>query len=324
MSVVDRLFQLHRPRTKDILQFFPGGELRGILEFLENLSKRGLIDSLRQFIVEFPKFTGLVIFAGILVYAGFDLFEDHHHWLLATPRRIAEALKSGLYQYNGGASMQAQAPRLCIGVIPDGNRRWAKAKGLSSAEGHFFGSARIVDIVRTATVIPAISHLVIYVLSYDNFQKRSPEEQDNLLAILEKWVDELREMDAEGQICLNIVGEPNERIQRILSLPSIKTRERNNDDAGEGILKVSLLVCYDGRREIIQAGGDPEKLWIQDEIDAVIRTGGTHRASGFCTFQTAYADWFFDDRMWPDITPSVFYEYVEKIQRGISLQNHGR
>lgn len=319
MSVVDRLFQLHRPRTKDNLQFFPGRELQGILEFLENLSKRGLIDSLRQFIVEFPKFTGLAIFAGILVYAGFDLFEDHHHWLLATPRRIASALKSGLYQYNDVPQIQAQK-RLCIGVIPDGNRRWAKENGLSSAEGHFFGSARIVDIVRTATVIPAISHLVIYVLSYDNFQKRSLEEQDNLLAILEKWVDELREMDAEGQICLNIVGEPDERIQRILPPPLTK----NTEGVNEGILKVSLLVCYDGRREIIRAGGDPEKLWIQDEIDAVIRTGGTHRASGFCTFQTAYADWFFDDRMWPDITPAIFYEYLVKIQHAVSLQNHGR
>jgi len=319
MSVVDRLFQLHCPRTKDFLQFFPGEELQGILEFLENLSKRGLIDSLRQFILEFPKFTGLVIFAGILVYAGFDLFEDHHHWFLATPRRITEVFKSGLYQYNASV----QAPKLCIGVIPDGNRRWAKAKGLSSAEGHFFGSARIVDIVRTAVIVPAISHLVIYVLSYDNFQKRSPEEQDNLLVILEKWVDELREMEADGQIRLNIVGEPDERIQRILP-PKKEHFDVDEDNGTERGLKVSLLVCYDGRREITQAGGDPERMWIRDEIDAVIRTGGTHRASGFCTFQTAYADWYFDERMWPDITPAVFYEYLVKIQRGISLQNHGR
>jgi len=314
MSVVDRLFQRHLPRIRDILQFFPGRELYGILRFLENIPEAGIYDSLRQFILEFPRFTALVIFSGIIAYSGFDAIEDYHHWLLATPKRIMSSLKMGLYQYT---DIAGENRKLCIGIIPDGNRRWAKEKSLTSAEGHFFGSARIIDIVKTATIIPSISHLVIYILSYDNFQKRSPEEQDHLLEILEKWIDELRELDTDGKIRLRIVGEPDERIRQIL--PDDATS--NGDD---GILQVSLLVCYDGRREILQAGGDPDKMWIRDEIDAVIRTGGTHRASGFCTFQTAYADWFFDDRMWPDITPAIFYEYLAKIQHAVSLQNHGR
>jgi undecaprenyl pyrophosphate synthase len=314
MSVVDRLFQRHLPRTRDILQFFPGRELYGILRFLENIPEAGIYDSLRQFILDFPRFTALVIFSGIITYSGFDAIEDYHHWLLATPKRIMSSLKMGLYQYT---PIAGENRKLRIGIIPDGNRRWAKEKSLTSAEGHFFGSARIIDIVKTATIIPSISHLVIYILSYDNFQKRSAEEQGHLLEILEKWIDELRELDTDGKIRLRIVGEPDERIRQIL--PDDATS--NGDD---GILQVSLLVCYDGRREILQAGGDPDKMWIQDEIDAVIRTGGTHRASGFCTFQTAYADWFFDDRMWPDITPAIFYEYLAKIQHAVSLQNHGR
>lgn len=327
MSAVDRLFQRHLPRIQDILQFFPGRELYGILRFLENIPEAGIYDSLRQFILDFPRFTALVIFSGIIAYSGFDAIEDYHHWLLATPKRIMSSLKMGLYHYTHepsnfitGESSASENRKLCIGIIPDGNRRWAKGKSLTSAEGHFFGSARIIDIVKTATIIPSISHLVIYILSYDNFQKRSPEEQGNLLEILEKWIDELRELDTDGKIRLRIAGEPDERIKKILPELSYDNSNSGND----GILQVSLLVCYDGRREILQAGGDPDKMWIRDEIDAVIRTGGTHRASGFCTFQTAYADWFFDDRMWPDITPAIFYEYLAKIQHAVSLQNHGR
>ena len=77
-------------------------------------------------------------------------------------------------------------------------------------------------------------------------------------------------------------------------------------------------------QEIQQAQGDPARLWVKGELDGVIRTGGTKRASGFCTYQTGYSEWFFTDIMWPDMTPTLFYEYVTKIEESVGLQNHGK
>ena len=68
--------------------------------------------------------------------------------------------------------------------------------------------------------------------------------------------------------------------------------------------------------------GDPDRLWLTDTIDAVIRTGNTRRASGFCTYQTAYSEWFYPDIMWPDMSLEVFKSIVDDITK--VEQNYGK
>jgi undecaprenyl pyrophosphate synthase len=164
------------------------------------------------------------------------------------------------------------------------------------------------------------------VLTYDNIQKRSPKEQRCLLAILRGWVKELLWLNQSGLVRVQVCGEPTDEVLSCLEGVPINPGVDNPDaTAGsEHPLLVTLLIGYDGRREIQQAQGDPARLWVKGELDGVIRTGGTKRASGFCTYQTGYSEWFFTDIMWPDMTPALFYEYVTKIEESVGLQNHGK
>jgi undecaprenyl pyrophosphate synthase len=222
-------------------------------------------------------------------------------------------------------SVNDVSKKLCIGIIPDGNRRWSSLNDLPKFMGHFIGASRIADIIRYCCLLDnRIGHLVIYVLSYDNFLKRNTVEQSALLQILEYWIQEFDLIHRSNQASIQIIGEPTPEIYNIISKSSIPVNPRKNENpmSVNDKLKVSLLLCYDGRREIHQARGNPDDLWITDSIDAVIRTGKTRRASGFCTYQTAYSEWFYLDYFWPDISISIFKQIVDDITS--VEQNYGK
>jgi len=195
--------------------------------------------------------------------------------------------------------------KLTVGIIPDGNRRWAKSLNKRPGYGHLCGSNTIVETIFTAIRLQCIDHLVIYVLSYDNFQKRSPQEQSDLLHILTQWTTELNILLSIGiPIQFQIIGEPTDSLKK----PFLPLTEHVLDKIPS--LKVSFLVCYDGQREIQQSNGNPEQLWLKDDINLVIRTGNTRRSSGFCLYQTSYSEWYYLKKMWPDFNGEDFRKII--------------
>jgi tritrans,polycis-undecaprenyl-diphosphate synthase [geranylgeranyl-diphosphate specific] len=205
--------------------------------------------------------------------------------------------------------MNSNTPPRVVGVIPDGNRRWAKSLkfNVNSSYGHFFGAYKISNLIRWAIIDPKVSHLVVYLLSYDNYTKRSEEEQNAILDILRSWVQEFTILNRSNQADIAVLGEPDPTFQSVLEPLPINPKQRNMEKT-----RISLLVCYDGRREIQQAQGDPDRMWLQEDIDVVIRTGYTQRASGFCTYQTAYSEWFYVGMYWPEFSVQTFRNIINE------------
>lgn len=327
---VDHMFQVTKPRIIDAcnLAGFERHRERGgmvlstIVSLPTYISAHGLDAAIRWVVDRHPREVAQLILFGTVWSAIPDDFPETSNWMYTTLFEMFRWLATfGVRQ----ARIDGSKP-LTVGIIPDGNRRWGRSRDIGPDNGHFFGSARVMECIRSAVADGRIGHLVVYVLTYDNIQKRSPKEQRCLMAILRGWVKELLWLNQSGLARVQVCGEPTGDVLRCLE--GVPINPEMADPASEAgcddPLLVTLLVGYDGRREIQQAQGDPARLWVKDELDGVIRTGGTKRASGFCTYQTGYSEWFFTDIMWPDMTPTLFYEYVTKIEESVGLQNHGK
>lgn len=312
---MEDVFRQHKPRWRDSIDLLRLDTVKDILMIPEMFQSVG--DIFEVLIRLFIKNPFLLTIVCILI--NLEPLIKHLNYEDSVFLHTIYSLKS-LCSMQMGMRMEMDK-RLCIGLIPDGNRRWAKDNNLPTHIGHFIGASRIADIIRYCCLLDTrIRHIVVYVLSYDNLMKRSAEEQSALISILEHWLEEFDLIHKSKQADICVVGEPTEELRHILSKTSLTINPICSKDSHR--LKVSLLLCYDGRREIHECGGDPSRLWLNDTIDAVIRTGNTRRASGFCTYQTAYSEWFFPDLMWPDMSIPTFRNIVNDI---INVeQNYGK
>jgi len=206
-----------------------------------------------------------------------------------------------------------------VGVILDGNRRWAKASGMDDVvHGHRRGAEKIEDLLEWCTDA-GVEVVTLWLLSNDNLT-RSPEELAGLFRVIEDVVGELAQPQRPWR--LTVVGAldllPPETAESLKA-----AAERTSDRAG---LAVNIAVGYGGRREIAdavrsllhehaEAGTSIEELaeildvdHIADHLytrgqpdpDLVIRTSGEQRLSGFLLWQSAHSEFYFCDALWPD------------------------
>jgi short-chain Z-isoprenyl diphosphate synthase len=209
-----------------------------------------------------------------------------------------------------------------IGVILDGNRRWAKENpsksgDRSSSRGHRAGAGKIIELL-TWCEETSIDLVTLWLLSSDNL-KRSPEELESLFAIIGETVDDL---SATGRWSIKVVGSREllpESLNNRLSAAEEKTR-------GMGGVAVNVAIGYGGRLEIVDAvkkylkeceksGKGISK--IAEEFDAsaidrylytagqpdpelVIRTSGEQRLGGFLLWQSHQSEFYFCEAYWPD------------------------
>jgi short-chain Z-isoprenyl diphosphate synthase len=204
-----------------------------------------------------------------------------------------------------------------VGVMLDGNRRWARAVGASTAAGHRAGAANISPFLEWCDEL-GIEIVTLWLLSTDNLS-RPAKELEPLLGIIAEVVEEVA---ATGRYRIHPVGAldllPDE-IERRLKLAEEATRDV------DGIL-VNVAVGYGGRREITdavrsllhehaQAGSSLEELAEiidvdhiaehlytkgQPDPDLVIRTSGEQRLGGFLLWQSAHSEFYFCEAYWPD------------------------
>jgi undecaprenyl diphosphate synthase len=219
----------------------------------------------------------------------------------------------------------------CVGIIMDGNRRWAKARGLQSLEGHTAGFAKAKEIIRHA-FSRGVETIILYAFSTENWN-RSPTEVGYLMNLFGgALIRDLEELAQEG-IRVRFIGDMA-RLPEKLRASAKKLEEKGSvDPVGKTLV---IAISYGGRSEILAAVnkllGQGKKevqeeeftssLWgagIRDP-DLIIRTGGERRLSGFLTWQSIYSELFFSDSFWPDFTKeefdSILAEFNQRERRG--------
>jgi undecaprenyl diphosphate synthase len=216
----------------------------------------------------------------------------------------------------------------CVGIILDGNRRWAKERGLATLEGHRAGKAALKTAARFIGK-RGVRHLVVYAFSTENWN-REAEEVSYLLSLFQEVVqEELSELGKEG-FRIRFVGQ-RERFSKELqdAMALVEEKTARND-------ALTLWVClsYGSRAEIataartLQARGEEitdeslgNALWTagMPNPDIIIRPGGEKRLSNFLLWQSAYAELFFIDAYWPDFSEKIFdgilAEFAERERR---------
>jgi short-chain Z-isoprenyl diphosphate synthase len=204
-----------------------------------------------------------------------------------------------------------------VGVIVDGNRRWARASGGSSALGHAAGAGKISEFLGWCDEID-VEVVTLWLLSTDNLA-RPHSELEPLVRIIEQLVETLA---ADGRWRVNPVGAPDLLPDRTAAV--LKAAAEVTEDVGGMV--VNVAVGYGGRRELADAmrsllhehasrGTTIEELAElldvehiaehlytrgQPDPDLVIRTSGEQRLSGFLLWQSAHSEFYFCEAMWPD------------------------
>ncbi|MGK2851971.1 MAG: polyprenyl diphosphate synthase [Candidatus Limnocylindrales bacterium] len=205
-----------------------------------------------------------------------------------------------------------------VAIIMDGNRRWARARDLPELDGHAAGVEAIRTLLRHA-VRRAIPVLTLYAFSRENWA-RSDDEVTGLFGLLEAAIrSETDELRREG-VRVRLLGRMDELpdATRASIAQSVEATE-----GGERLL-LNIAFNYAGRtelvdavRQLVAAGTDPKAV---DEAavsaalytaglpdpDLLIRTGGEQRLSNFLIWQSAYAEFYFCEDLWPDFGPEAF------------------
>lgn len=215
-----------------------------------------------------------------------------------------------------------------IAIIMDGNRRWAKEKGLSASEGHRAGAETLVKLVRHVAKLN-IKYLTVYALSTENLSNRSKLEVGSLFKLLqEKIVEHLGELNKEG-IKLKILGD-------LSALPNIVQKSVNKASSllnNNTQAQLNIALNYGSRAEIVRAAKKivetklplseideqelSEKLYTEGipDPEIVIRTGGEKRISNFLLWQIAYSELFFTETLWPDFSPQELDTIIKEYSR---------
>jgi len=195
-----------------------------------------------------------------------------------------------------------------LGIILDGNRRWAKERGLPTFEGHRKGLEKIKEVVKWSQE-RGIKILTLFVFSTENWN-REKKEVDYLMKLAEKIIsDNLEKLNKEG-VKVRTIGQ-RERLPKFLQEKINKAEEltKNNDK-----MTLNFAISYGGRAEIVQAIKNivdkkipvdkitediiKENLWTSD-VDLIIRTGKERRISNFLIWQAAYSELYFSEKYWP-------------------------
>lgn len=203
-----------------------------------------------------------------------------------------------------------------IAIIMDGNRRWARSRGLPDSKGHEAGAKNLENIVNYCRDL-GITNLTVYALSTENWRKRSLEEVKGIFDLFRqiyvKWKNDYHKSGIKFFVLGNFQAFPL-RVRDLIKkmMDQILDEER---------IKFNVALNYGGRDEIITAIQNiikdkvpakevNEKLISnylythgQPDPDLIIRPGGEFRLSNFLLWQMSYAELFFTDILWPDFTP---------------------
>lgn len=210
-----------------------------------------------------------------------------------------------------------------LGIILDGNRRWAKEKGLSAFEGHRKGLDKIKEVINWCKE-KGIKTLTLFVFSTENW-KRPKKEVNYLMKLAEKMESHFSEA-VKQNIKLRVIGQRDKLpIAVQTSIKKIENLTKNNN-----AMTLNFALSYGGRAEIVEAikniirqKVDVDKideslisrnLWTSD-LDLIIRTGKEQRISNFLIWQAAYSELYFFKKYWPDFNKRDLDQAISEYAR---------
>lgn len=221
-----------------------------------------------------------------------------------------------------------------IGVIMDGNGRWAKKRGLPRSAGHKAGAESLKKIVTEANNM-GIKYITVYAFSTENW-KRPQAEVDYLMSLLMDYLVNAEKTLANENVRIRAIGsraELSEEMRRQIK----KTEEFTSNRTG---IVMNIALNYGGREEIVHAARElgrkvkegllmPEDITEkeiennlytagQPDVDLLIRTSGEQRLSNFMLWQVSYAEMVFVNKLWPDFKPKDLRDCI------LTFQGRGR
>jgi len=208
---------------------------------------------------------------------------------------------------------QPKEQRLHVAIIMDGNGRWAQARNLPRAAGHRAGAENVRSVVESALRL-GVGTLTLYAFSSDNWQ-RPPAEVGTLMRLLHEYLLTDTNACIQHGVRLSIIGR-RDRLPRALC-DAIEIAEAAT--AAGRALHLRFAVDYSARDAIFRAAKrfykatelSPQSFAAvlaevnhdgAQDVDLLIRTGGEQRLSDFLLWESAYAELYFTNRMWPDFT----------------------
>ncbi|MBO38576.1 MAG: di-trans,poly-cis-decaprenylcistransferase [Rhodospirillaceae bacterium] len=223
------------------------------------------------------------------------------------------------------------SPPIHVGIIMDGNGRWAEERGWPRVEGHRRGIEAVRQVVK-CSIQSGIKYLTLYGFSIENW-KRPSQEIEFLMGLFRLYLrEELDELD-EGGVRLRFIGYRGLLDKDIVTL----IEEAEDRTKGNKVLTVIVAFSYGARQEITSAVRDVARQVLAgdldidqiDEImfsehletagipdpDLVIRTSGEHRISNFLLWQSAYSEFLFTDTLWPEFCEEEFQGAINEYKR---------
>jgi len=211
-----------------------------------------------------------------------------------------------------------------IAVILDGNRRFAKERGLPSYKGHEAGAEKLEEIIKWSREL-GVKELTFYALSTENL-KRDPIELKFLFDLFKRYFKRfVNSKDIQdNKVKINFIGDLSlvpEDVKELCIKLQEKTKKYDN-------YKLNFCFAYGGRLELVNAfnkikdkkGKITEEdisnaLWLKSEPDLIIRTGDAKRTSNFLPWQSIYSEWVFLEKMLPEFTKEDLVSAIEEFKK---------
>ena len=219
-----------------------------------------------------------------------------------------------------------------VGIIMDGNGRWAKQRGLARTDGHAQGEEALFDVVDGAIDI-GLKWLTVYAFSTENW-KRPPGEIKYLMYFNRRLLQSRRDELNERNVRVRFTGRSDWRVPRNVEREMAEAQEMTKGNTG---MTFTIAFNYGGRTEIADAvkkivedhdrgrlkgeritpDSIASRLYHPDmpDLDLLIRTGGEYRVSNFLLWQAAYAELWFTPMYWPDFDKDTLYEAIRDFQK---------
>ena len=210
-----------------------------------------------------------------------------------------------------------------VAIILDGNRRYAKKNNLPSVEGHRKGAENVEKLLDWCIEL-GVKETTLYSFSMENF-RRTAEEKKYLMNLFKIKFAKMKKDKRihDNKIRIRFIGRTGlfpEDIQEMM-------KDIEEDTAGYDNLCVNFAMAYGGRQEIIDAckeivdSGEEineenfrKHLYMSEYPEIIIRTGGRSRISNFLLWQSAYSEWFFPDKFWPEFTKEDLKQTIEEFK----------
>lgn len=211
-----------------------------------------------------------------------------------------------------------------LGIIMDGNGRWAKSRGLPRTAGHKEGAEVFRRISKECSRL-GIKYVTFYAFSTENW-KRPKEEVDALMLLFKNYLLEAKaDFEQAGDIRLKFIGEREGISDDLLTLMD----EAENETADHTGTTVYLAINYGGRLEIVNAVNKlisegrsviteqdiSDNIFTVPDCDLIIRPSGEQRLSNFLLWQAAYSEFWYSDVLWPDFKNEDLYSALREFEK---------